>query len=198
METAVWIAVLFASVITHEVAHGWVAERFGDPTARLMGRITLNPLVHIDPIGTVLLPAALLLLGAPFLFGYAKPVPVDFARLSPMRLGTALVAAAGPLVNLVWALAGAWPVAHGHMLWGEPMLTLNALLFVFNMLPIPPLDGSKLVAAMLPERWMWRWWAWERYGLVVVFALLLLGGFAWVMRALVRPLAEALLALAGG
>ncbi len=154
------IPVLFA-ITLHEVAHGWVARWFGDRTAEMQGRLSLNPLRHIDPIGTVLVPAVLLMLGG-FLFGWAKPVPVDPRNLRNPRQNMAVVAAAGPAVNFVmavfWALVmvvartlDAGVVAHWLLLMGAYGITINLLLALLNLLPIPPLDGGQLLRNLLPE-----------------------------------------------
>ncbi|TAK56544.1 MAG: site-2 protease family protein [Gammaproteobacteria bacterium] len=154
------IPVLFA-ITLHEVAHGWVARWFGDRTAEMQGRLSLNPLRHIDPIGTVLVPALLLLLGGP-LFGWAKPVPVDPRNLRKPRQNMAVVAAAGPTANFAmavfWALVmvvartlDAGVVAHWLLLMGAYGITINLLLALLNLLPIPPLDGGQLLRNLLPE-----------------------------------------------
>jgi Zn-dependent protease len=162
------LVILVYSAILHEIAHGWVADRLGDPTARLMGRLTLNPLPHIDPIMTLALPLLLLLSGSPVIFGGAKPVPVDTFNLREGRKDMALVSLAGPGTNLLLALASSI-ILHLLVLLGtstvaesfflsllvQALLTtiqINLLLAIFNILPIPPLDGSKIFALLLPER----------------------------------------------
>ncbi|MBM5811241.1 MAG: site-2 protease family protein [Gammaproteobacteria bacterium] len=153
------IPVLFA-ITLHEVAHGWVARWFGDRTAEMQGRLSLNPLRHIDPIGTVLVPAVLLLLGG-FLFGWARPVPVDPRNLRHPRHHMAAVAAAGPAANFVmvigWALVmvlarslNAGVLSHWLLLMGAYGITINLVLALLNLLPIPPLDGGQLVRNLLP------------------------------------------------
>jgi Zn-dependent protease len=195
---ALYAVPLLLGVITHEVAHGWVAEKLGDPTARLMGRITLNPLVHIDPIGTVLLPLTLLLVNSPFLFGWAKPVPVLFSNLRGGRRDMALVALSGPLTNFLMAAASAlvyhliltgfqqgWiPEQSGLNRILEPVflmarisVTFNLVLTVINLLPVPPLDGGRIMMGLLPYSWASRLEKLETYGMLIV--LLLIGTGLW-------------------
>lgn len=150
------IVVLVVSVILHEVAHGYMANYLGDPTARLAGRLTLNPVVHIDPIGSIILPALLAVMGSPLLIGYAKPVPYNPHNLRSIY-GETLVAAAGPATNILLALLFALLVRFGSVSMTEPMLSaflticyINLLLAMFNLIPIPPLDGSKVLSGILP------------------------------------------------
>jgi Zn-dependent protease len=160
-DISVWVLPLVVAITFHEAAHAFVAWRFGDDTALQLGRVSFNPLKHIDPFGTILLPGMLLLSGSPFLFGYAKPVPVNFRNLKPPRAGMVLVALAGPATNIALALAaalafhalplvppdGARWVAHNLV----NAFTINILLAVFNMLPIPPLDGGRVAVGLLPS-----------------------------------------------
>lgn len=151
-----YLALLLISIMVHEVAHGFVAERLGDPTARLAGRLTLNPLAHIDPIGTVLLPLVLVLSGSGFLFGWAKPVPIQPRNFADPRFDEAKVALAGPASNLGVALLAALLIrlAPAGGLIGTVLVAtvhLNLVLMLFNLIPIPPLDGSKLLALFLPD-----------------------------------------------
>ncbi len=152
------IAVFFMSAALHELGHAWMAERFGDPTPRAQGRITMNPLAHIHPIGTVLLPALCLLIGAP-MFGWAKPVMVNFANLYPFRKGIFWVAIAGVIMNAIIALTAAFMLIAFSATLGVVMekvlvfaVFLNLLLIVFNLIPIPPLDGSKILALVAPRK----------------------------------------------
>ncbi len=181
------LPVLFA-ITLHEVAHGWVAKRFGDPTAQRLGRLTLNPLKHIDPVGTVLIPALLLLLKAGFLFGWAKPVPVTWENLRRPKRDMVFVAAAGPAANLLMALFWGGVAKLGSVLpasaeWaGVPMqlmgeigITINVLLMVFNLLPLPPLDGGRVAVGLLPGPLAWRLSRVEPYGFFVLLGLMAFG-----------------------
>jgi Zn-dependent protease len=177
--------VLLPSITSHEAAHGFVADRLGDPTARSLGRLTLNPVPHIDPVFTLLLPGLLLLLGSPILFGGAKPVPVDVARLHHPRRDWAIVGAAGPLTNL--AIAVGFSIAVSILTIGLDMpsdaivveilsvgIYFNVLLCVFNLIPIPPLDGSRVVQYFLSGKALAAYRRFEIYGLPVIIALVLL------------------------
>ena len=183
--TIVGIAVVaIVSITSHEAAHGLVADRLGDPTAREQGRLTLNPLPHIDLFYTILLPVFLLLSHAGFIFGGAKPVPVDVARLRSPRRDWALVGAAGPAMNIVIALVLALVLALATRLGGaDPASSLaeilavgifiNVLLAVFNLLPIPPLDGSRVVQYFLSGETLLFYRRIEQFGLLIIMALVL-------------------------
>ncbi|MCK5722499.1 MAG: site-2 protease family protein [Gammaproteobacteria bacterium] len=180
------IPLLFA-IVVHEVAHGWVARQLGDDTAYLMGRLTLNPLKHIDPVGTILVPL-ILILTVGFAFGWAKPVPVNFNNLRNRRRDTALVAVAGPFANLLMAIAWALIAKLASLLPDSiAMLTsplilmsmfgmvINAILMVFNLIPIPPTDGGRIATSLLPPRLGYQLSRVEPYGLFIIVALLLSG-----------------------
>jgi Zn-dependent protease len=153
----IFIVILIGSVILHEVAHGWTAYKLGDPTAKLQGRITLNPMAHIDWVGSVILPALLVFSGAPFVFGWAKPVPFNPYNLKNPKWGGALVAAMGPITNILIAIIAAllFNVVGGssaildYILQGS--IITNIVLAVFNLVPIPPLDGHHILFALLPD-----------------------------------------------
>jgi Zn-dependent protease len=185
---SVWFLPVVLAITLHEAAHGWVAERCGDDTARVLGRVSFNPIRHIDLFGTLLLPALLLLLKAPFLFGYAKPVPVNFGRLRHPKRDMIWVALAGPAANVLLAFAAALllhpaafaPPALAPWL-GENLanaIFFNVVLAVFNMLPLPPLDGGRVLTGVLPRRVAWRFASLERYGLLILIGLLFLAPFA--------------------
>jgi len=180
------IPLLFA-IVVHEVAHGWVARQLGDDTAYLMGRLTLNPLKHIDPIGTILVPL-ILILTVGFAFGWAKPVPVNFNNLRNRRRDTALVAVAGPFANLLMAIAWALIAKLASLLpdsiamLTSPLIlmsmfgiTINAILMVFNLIPIPPTDGGRIATSLLPPRLGYQLSRVEPYGFFIILALLLSG-----------------------
>ncbi len=184
---AIWgLPVLFA-ITVHEVAHGWMASKLGDKTAFIMGRLTLNPLKHIDPIGTILVPGILLLLGG-IVFGWAKPVPVTYANLNKPKRDMAIVAAAGPISNLImaiiWALIAKLGVVLYHLglswalaivLMGQAGIIINLLLMTINLIPIPPLDGSRIVSGFLPNKASLVYNRLEPYGFFILLFLLITG-----------------------
>ena len=187
--------VLLFSLTVHEMAHAWTANQLGDPTARLLGRVSLNPLVHADPIGTILFPLISMVSGAP-LIGWAKPVPVNMRYLRHPRRDYVLVAAAGPASNLVLALASAivlWALPVSPQTLEEPnvsvplaailsqMMRVNVLLAVFNMIPIPPLDGGNVLAGLLPPSFADSFNRIRPYGFLLLYALILTDGFRYIV-----------------
>jgi Zn-dependent protease len=179
---SVWVLPVIIAITFHEAAHGFVAHRLGDDTAWRMGRVTFNPLKHVDLFGTILMPAFLLLIRAPFLFGYAKPVPVDFRALYRPRRDMVWVAAAGPLMNIALALA-AGLIFHGVDYlplnvdqWVaqnlENAIVINVVLAVFNMIPLPPLDGGRVAVGLLPNALAMPLVRLERQGMLILVGLL--------------------------
>jgi Zn-dependent protease len=185
--------VLLFSLTIHELSHAWTADRLGDPTARLLGRISLNPLVHADPIGTILFPLVAMFTGFKFLIGWAKPVPVNVNRLRRPRRDYVLVAAAGPASNIAIAIVAGMllkivPVSPYWL--GQPNLTVpiaeligraietNVMLAIFNMIPIPPLDGGNVLGGLLPRQLAYRYDSLVRpYGFILLYALMFTDGF---------------------
>jgi len=193
----IWALPVVLAIVLHEVAHGWVAYRLGDDTAKWLGRLTLNPLKHVDPIGTLLIPAILLISGSPFLFGYAKPVPINYGKLRNPRRDMIWVALAGPLTNLMLAIASAvlltvivrmanimpW-LAEPLSLMCQASILINLVLFLFNLLPLPPLDGGRVAVGLLPGPMAYALSRVEPFGFLIIVALLLLG----VLQAVLGPL----------
>lgn len=177
-----WVLPAILAITLHEAAHGFVAWHLGDPTARQLGRVTLNPLKHIDPVGTILLPGLLLLLRAPFVFGYAKPVPVNFRALNNPRRDMVWVAAAGPAINVAMALAAGLlahlviflppAAAEWTILNLENAIAINVILAVFNMIPLPPLDGGRVAVGLLPDFLAVPLARLEPFGMVILLGLL--------------------------
>lgn len=186
------LPILFA-ITVHEAAHGWVAKRLGDPTADRLGRLTLNPIKHIDPIGTVILPI-LMMVTAGFAIGWAKPVPVTWENLRQPKRDMILVALAGPVSNLLMAIfwglviqislhlpASVEWVSEPLKLMGQFGIFVNILLMVFNLLPIPPLDGGRVATGLLPGPWAWQLSRLEPYGFFIIIFLLVTGALWFIL-----------------
>ena len=202
-EAILSIPALMIAVILHEYAHGWVAEKVGDPTARLAGRLTLNPIPHIDPIGTILLPAMFILLGSPVIFGWAKPVPINPMNFRDLRKGTFLVSIAGVTMNIILAiisgiafrillgladLSGPFvyeAVISPLLLFLQKSVLINLILALFNMIPIPPLDGSRALMSFLSFKYWEIFYRYEMYGFLVIALLLFTGVLQGII---IRPL----------
>jgi Zn-dependent protease len=213
-----WVLPVIFAVTFHEAAHGLAAYQLGDDTALRAGRVSLNPLNHIDPFGTILLPALMIIARVPFLFGYAKPVPVNFGRLKPLRLGMVLVALAGPGMNVLLAIVSAL-LAYGlhllppsALLWARDNLShsieLNVVLCVFNLLPLPPLDGGRVLVGVLPRPLALPIARLEPYGMLILMGLFLVSyigtqaglGFSllgWLIGGPANALYEFVLAITG-
>ena len=192
----IYIIPLLFAITLHEAAHGWVASKLGDHTARMMGRVTLDPTRHIDPIGTIAIPLVLLLSSSGFIFGWAKPVPINFNALRNGKNGMIWVALAGPGANIVMAICWLFVMIIAINMnitvlieMGRVGILVNCVLAVFNLLPIPPLDGSRVISALLPNRLAYQYNQLEQYGLYILLGLMFLGGFNY----LVRPWVELIL-----
>ncbi len=197
---------LVFSVMLHEIAHGWVAKKLGDPTAAHLGRLTLNPISHIDPVMTILVPGMLLMTHSPVFIGGAKPVPVDPSFFKNPKRDMTLVAAAGPVTNFVLAFlcyllvvilqairTDSGSISHGSpldwltyglLIWSGYGLLINIVLAVFNLMPIPPLDGGRIAVGLLPNKWAYQLSKLEPYGFLIIVGLLYLGVFDLILNPL--------------
>ena len=205
---AIWAVPVLAAIVFHEVAHGWVANWFGDTTAARMGRLTLNPIAHIDLFGTILLPALLIVSHAPFVFGYAKPVPVNFHNLNRPKRDMVLVALAGPVTNILLVVLSAYVLkfiglAGGSSsqflafaivplaLMAQRSVEVNVMLAAFNLVPIPPLDGGRVLVGLLPEPYSSAVARVERYGFLIIIVLLM----THLLDTLIEPIVSVVVAI---
>ena len=205
----IWALPVLFAVVLHEVAHGWVADKLGDNTARFMGRLTLNPIKHIDPVGTLLIPIILVVAGSPFLFGYAKPVPVDFRKLNNPKRDMIWVALAGPATNLLLAILSmltlmlAIHLPYSLHFFAEPLalmsqasIIINMVLCIFNLLPLPPLDGGRVAVGLLPGPLAYQLSRIEPFGFMIIVLLLVSGVLQMIIGPLVMGSASALIDIA--
>jgi Zn-dependent protease len=197
---SIWVVPVLLAITVHEVMHGLVASRLGDKTALMLGRLTLNPLKHVDPVGTILIPGMLLLLQSGFIFGYAKPVPVDWRNLRHPKRDMAIVAIAGPLSNLAMGICWALLIRVSAMLgeagtallyMGIAGIFINAILMALNLLPLPPLDGGRVLTGLLPGPLAYKFSRIEPYGFFILIGLLVTG----ILKLILWPLLGLVLAL---
>lgn len=203
---ATWILPILLAITLHEYAHGWAANKLGDTTAKMLGRLTINPIKHIDPVGTLLIPAVLILISSPFLFGYAKPIPVNTNNLKNPRKDMALIAIAGPLANLImafgWGLIisismnlGDPAVAKGMTQMAFNGILINVVLMVLNLLPLPPLDGGRVLAGIVSRNIANVLDKIEPYGFFILIGLLIIGGLDLILGPLIGPITHFILSI---
>lgn len=188
MDVILSLILFFLAVVIHEFAHGWMAYKLGDPTAKYSGRLTLNPLAHIDPVGTIILPILLIISGSPILFGWAKPVPVNFLGLNNPKKDISLVGLAGPIANIILAILISLIIKTKITFLPvqilEQFMVLNLVLATFNLIPIPPLDGSRVAMGLLPSRLAYQYMRLEPFGFIIIVVMMYLG----VFRVIVWPI----------
>ncbi len=195
---------LIFAITVHEVAHGWVANLCGDGSAKMLGRLTLNPVKHVDPIGTLLVPVVLYFIGSPFLFGWAKPVPINFNALKSPKQDMMLVALAGPVSNFIMAFLWLFllmlvlnPPNEFLLKMAGFGIFINLILGVFNLLPLPPLDGSHVLSALLPNKLAYTYNKLQNYGLFILLGLLFLGIFEDIILPIVIALRTTMFNIVG-
>lgn len=202
----VWVLPVLFAITVHEVAHGWLASRLGDKTALMLGRLTLNPVKHVDPLGTILIPGLLMLMQTGFIFGWAKPVPITWQNLGHPKRDMALVAAAGPAANLAMGIAWALLIRGGLLLgevgyaliyMGVAGIFINTILMILNLLPLPPLDGGRVMTGLLPGPWAYKLSRVEPYGFLILIVLLVTGLLGLLLWPLISLVMTALAALSG-
>ncbi|MGH8529226.1 MAG: site-2 protease family protein [Nevskiales bacterium] len=207
-QICIWVIPVVFAITVHEVAHGYVARMFGDSTAYMLGRLTLNPVKHVDPVGTLLVPGLLLMMKSGFLFGWAKPVPVSTRYFKHPRRDMAIVALAGPVANLAMALfwglllklglaLGGQGLAQGLIYMGAAGIAINLVLMVLNLLPLPPLDGSRVLNGFLPESAARTVDRFEQYGLFLVVILLATGMLSRIMNPMLQAAQTGLMTILG-
>jgi Zn-dependent protease len=203
---AIWVVPVLLGITVHEVAHGWIARKLGDNTAFMLGRLTLNPLKHVDPMGTILIPGMLLLLQAGFIFGYAKPVPINWKNLRQPKRDMALVAVAGPVANLLMAIGWALLLRLGVLLgdnglalvyMGVAGITINAILMILNLLPLPPLDGGRVLTGLLPGPMAYKFSRIEPYGFFILIGLLVTGVLGMILWPLISSFMSMMVPVSG-
>ncbi|MGD2055641.1 MAG: site-2 protease family protein [Gammaproteobacteria bacterium] len=202
----VWVLPVLFAITVHEVAHGWLASRLGDKTALMLGRLTLNPVKHVDPLGTILIPGLLMLMQTGFIFGWAKPVPITWQNLGHPKRDMALVAAAGPAANLAMGIAWALLIRGGLLLgevgyaliyMGVAGIFINTILMILNLLPLPPLDGGRVMTGLLPGPWAYKLSRVEPYGFLILIVLLVTGLLGLLLWPLISLVMTALAAVSG-